>query len=174
MDFRAVKCLPVFSCDFEEDLLSSCLVKSETIKPKICIGTSSGTIKIFNKGQWDNYTSQILLSKKKDVSSVDIIMTWNDDIVIASGNDGVIRVLNIDPNIPLGILGCEDSSVDVLAKTYDGEWILSGGDKKITAWKAIWNDHFKKHDKPDQDLSDQVRKKKLMLDKDMSFFKDLT
>ncbi|EMR09360.1 hypothetical protein PNEG_02310 [Pneumocystis murina B123] len=174
LDFRIVKCLPVFSYDFGEDLLSSCLVKSETIKPKICIGTASGMIKIFNKGEWDNHTSQILLSKKKHMLSVDIMMAWNDDIIVASGNDGVIRVLNIHPNIPLGILGYQDSSIDVLAKTYDNDWILSGGDKKIIAWKANWNDNFKKHNKFNQDTSDQARKKKLMLDKDMSFFKDLT
>ncbi|KTW26384.1 hypothetical protein T552_02866 [Pneumocystis carinii B80] len=174
VDFRIDKCLPIYSYEFGEDLLSSCLVKSETIKPKICIGTVSGMIKIFNKGEWDNDTSQILLSGKKNMLSIDVMMAWNDDIIIVSGNDGVIRVLNIHPNIPLGILGYQDSSVDVLAKTYDDKWILSGGDKKITAWKANWSNNLKKHDRSNQELSDQVHKKKLMLDKDMSFFEGLT
>ncbi|KAG5519600.1 hypothetical protein PMAC_001755 [Pneumocystis sp. 'macacae'] len=172
-DFRSWKLLAV--SENEDDFLSSCLVKSQSKNSKICIGTASGTVKIFNKGEWNNYADQILLYKKKGVLSVDSMISWNDDMIVIGGNNGVIQLLNIHPNRQLGIIGYQKSGVDVLAKTYDAKWILSGGDREINAWKVDWDaDNRKNHEICDDITNELLKRKKSILNEQTSFFLDLT
>ncbi|KAG5440486.1 hypothetical protein PCK2_000420 [Pneumocystis canis] len=176
LDLCASKSLPVLSENQEDDLLSSCYVKFQTNHPKICIGTASGAIRVFNKNKWDTYTNQILLSDKKNMLNINTMITWNNDIIVAGTSNGTIHVLNIHPNRHMGIIGDHDSDVDVLVKTYDAEWILSGGNRKINAWKMdLRTDNWKNCQ--DNEISGYQRKKhekKSMRNKQKSFFADLT
>ncbi|CCJ30003.1 unnamed protein product [Pneumocystis jirovecii] len=172
-DFRLWKLLAV--SENEDDFLSSCLVKSQSKNPKICIGTASGTVKIFNKGEWDKYADQILLYKKKSVLSVDSMISWNDDTIIVGGSNGVIQLLNIHPNRQMGIIGHQKTGVDVLAKTYDAKWILSGEDREINAWKVNWGvDGWENHETCDDTANKSLKHKKNILDNQTSFFSNLT
>ncbi|KAG5437389.1 hypothetical protein PCANB_000820 [Pneumocystis canis] len=177
LDLRSSKSSLVLSENQEDDLLSSCFVKFQTNSLKICIGTASGAVKIFNKDKWDTYTDQILLSDKKNMLNINTMITWNNDIIIAGTSNGMIHILNIQPNRHMGIIGYQDSEVDVLAKTYDAEWILSGGNRKINAWKIDLDASNSKSREKYKDTSRQQlkkHKKNPMQNEHTSFFAGLT
>lgn len=91
--------------DADDELLSVCIVRQGQ---KIVCGTTSGVLHIYSWGYWNDCSDRF----PGHPESVTGIVAFDDETVLTGSSDGLIRVLNIQPNTMLGVLG-EHSDFDI-------------------------------------------------------------
>eukprot|EP00939_MAST-03C_sp_MAST-3C-sp1_P002967 g2967.t1 len=87
--------------DQEDELLSVAVMKNGK---KVVVGTQEGNILIFSSGKWRDQSDRF----PGHPDSVNTLVAINDDIALSGCSDGVIRLLGIQPNKLLGIIGHHD------------------------------------------------------------------
>lgn len=102
----------------EDELTCICLVKNGT---KLVVGTESGTLLLFNVGEWGDHTDRIKLTH----GPIESIVKWNESIIVVSCDDGSIYSVNIFPNsVGKCLQGPDANSLDSLILSLDSQTLL--------------------------------------------------
>ena len=127
-DVRAGK-LWARSDPLDDELLSLCVLKGGK---KVLCGTEGGPVGIFSWGDWGDVSDRLL----GHPSSVDALVTHDDDHVITGSADGLVRLVGVHPNRVLGVVGDHgDAPVEALAIGSTGEVLASAGhDHTVRLW----------------------------------------
>ena len=91
--------------DADDELLSVALVRCGK---KVVCGTTSGVLNIYSWGYWNDCSDRF----PGHPDSVTSIVAFDEETILTGSSDGLIRVLNIQPNKMLGVLG-EHSNFDI-------------------------------------------------------------
>ncbi|CAN0092254.1 unnamed protein product, partial [Hapterophycus canaliculatus] len=83
----------------EDELLSIQIVKASE-RPVVC-GTQNGVLVSWPWGTWGDRSSRF----RGHPHSVDALLTLDEDTVLTGSSDGIIRVVSIQPDKFLGLLG---------------------------------------------------------------------
>ncbi|ORY86315.1 WD40-repeat-containing domain protein, partial [Protomyces lactucae-debilis] len=139
--------------DQEDDLTCCTMTKQSSKKPKLIVGTASGVIEIFNKGDYGDCNDRILppaeasskgkrggRNKADDEIGVECLARIDEEHVLVGGSDGKIRVLQVLPNKYLRVLGDfgEEHQEPVEAVVIQEEWVfaISGPKLRIFSLEA--------------------------------------
>eukprot|EP00752_Nemacystus_decipiens_P005547 g5019.t1 len=115
----------------EDELLSIQIVKNGS---RVVCGTQNGVLVSWPWGTWGDRSSRF----RGHPHSVDTLLTLDEDTVLTGSSDGIIRVVSIQPDKFLGLLGDhEDFPVESIQFSRDKMWIGSvSHDNKIRFWHA--------------------------------------
>ena len=115
--------------DEDEELLSVvCLKRGK----KVVCGTQLGVLQIFSWGKLGDVTDRF----PGHPQSVDTLLKIDEGTVCSGSSDGLVRVLSIQPNKMLGVVGEHaDFPVERIAKSHDG-WLLGSisHDETLRFW----------------------------------------
>jgi WD40 repeat protein len=102
----------------EDELTCCCLVKNGT---KLAVGTDSGTLLLFNVGEWGDHTDRIKMSH----GAIESIIKLNESIVIVGFDDGSIYTVNLFPNsIGKCLHAPNPNTYDSLMLSFDSKLVL--------------------------------------------------
>ncbi|CAM9783246.1 unnamed protein product [Ectocarpus sp. 12 AP-2014] len=115
----------------EDELLSIQIVKNGS---RVVCGTQNGVLVSWPWGTWGDRSSRF----RGHPHSVDTLLTLDEDTVLTGSSDGIIRVVSIQPDKFLGLLGDhEDFPVESIQFSRDKMWIGSvSHDNNIRFWHA--------------------------------------
>ena len=91
--------------DADDELLSVAVVRAGQ---KVVCGTTSGVLNIYSWGAWNDCSDRF----PGHPDSVTSVIAIDEETVLTGSSDGLIRVVNIQPNKFLGVLG-EHSEFDI-------------------------------------------------------------
>jgi len=131
MDTSRIKLKHRSEDDADDELLSVCVVRQGQ---KVVCGTTSGVLNIYSWGYWNDCSDRF----PGHPESVTGIVAFDEETVLTGSSDGLIRVLNIQPNKMLGVLG-EHSDFDMerLALTRDKKSLASiSHDHTLKLWNS--------------------------------------
>lgn len=129
IDLRTKKIKETSEGDADDELLSVVVVKGGR---KIVCGTTSGVLDIWSWGYWNDCSDRF----PGHPDSVTSIVKYDEDSVLTASSDGIIRVLNIQPNKMVGVLG-EHGEFDIerLAASSDMQMLASAShDNTVKIW----------------------------------------
>ncbi|CAM9857558.1 unnamed protein product [Pylaiella littoralis] len=133
----------------EDELLSIQIVKHGS---RVVCGTQNGVLVSWPWGTWGDRSSRF----RGHPHSVDTLLTLDEDTVLTGSSDGIIRVVSIQPDKFLGLLGDhEDFPVESIQFSRDKTWIGSvSHDDKIRFWHAgyLFEDD---DDEDDEDVEEE-------------------
>jgi len=89
------------SDDQEDELLSCVIMKGSN---KVVCGTQGGALAIWSWGKWLDQNDRFMGHPE----SVDALLKLDEDTLITGSSDGLVRVVEIQPNKLLGVLGNHD------------------------------------------------------------------
>lgn len=115
--------------DEDEELLSVVCLKRGR---KVVCGTQLGVLQVFSCGKLGDVTDRF----PGHPQSVDTLLKIDEGTVCSGSSDGLVRVLSIQPNKMLGVLGEHaDFPVERIAKSCDG-WVLGSisHDETLRFW----------------------------------------
>lgn len=115
----------------EDELLSIQILKHGS---RVVCGTQNGVLVTWPWGTWGDRSSRF----RGHPHSVDTLLKLDEDTVLTGSSDGIIRVVSIQPDKFLGLLGDhEDFPVESIKFSRDKTWIGSvSHDDKIRFWHA--------------------------------------
>jgi WD repeat-containing protein 55 len=116
----------------DDELLSLCIIKDGK---KVICGTTEGVLSIFSYGTWGDVSDRY----PGHPSSIDAILKIDEDTILTGSSDGLIRVISIQPNQLLGILGDnhEGFPIEQLQFTCNKSYVGSiTHDSYIRLWDA--------------------------------------
>jgi len=127
-DIRAGKMNSV-SDYMTEELLSVVILKNGS---KVVCGSQDGVLCVFSTGQWADLSDRV----PGHPNSVDTMIKLDEDTLVSGSSDGLIRIMQIQPNKPLGVIGDhEDFPVEKIAISYDRKLIAScSHDNTVKFW----------------------------------------
>lgn len=88
-----------------DELLSCCVVKNGEF---ICSGTQEGVVNIY---RWDD-EEEIADRITGHPESIDGMLKIDEDTICTGSDDGVLRVVQIIPNLFLGVVGMHEFPVE--------------------------------------------------------------
>nr|CAD7572103.1 unnamed protein product [Timema californicum] len=113
---------------YDTELTSLCLMRSDS---KLLVGSSKGTMFLFNWGQF-GYHSDEFPGVKQSINSM---IPITENIVVTACEDGVLRATHLFPQRHLGVAGQHQFSVECLDISGDGTFIASSShDQLIKFW----------------------------------------
>lgn len=119
--------------DFQDDeLLSLCLIKNGR---KVLCGTTEGVLAIFSFGCWGDVSDRF----PGHPSSIDAILKVDEDTVLTGSSDGFIRVVSIQPDMLIGVLGDNHEGFPIEKLQYSANQTHVGSvthDNYIRLWDA--------------------------------------
>ncbi|TXT05048.1 hypothetical protein VHUM_03868 [Vanrija humicola] len=121
IDIRSSKAEPLtVSEDQEDELLSIAPIKGGS---KVVVGTGLGILTVWNrKLGWGDCVDRI----PGHPASVDAIVALTDDCIATGSEDGLVRVMQIQPNKFLGVIATHDEyPIERLALDRNGKWLGS-------------------------------------------------
>ncbi|BFZ63040.1 hypothetical protein YB2330_004152 [Saitoella coloradoensis] len=147
--------------DQEDDLTSCALVKNGR---KLVVGQAEGVCTLFNvmkdNSQWGDHVDRI----PGHPGSIDAMIAIDQDRVVTGCSDGIVRILNIQPNKFNGVLGAheEGMGVECMDLMRGGEWVASGGGSEVLFHRieADEEDEDKRDRTNDSDSDDDEPRKK--------------
>ncbi|XP_045520685.1 WD repeat-containing protein 55 homolog [Pieris brassicae] len=117
IDLKASK-IYTASEQYEAELTCLGLFRSET---KLLVGTSVGKFYLFNWKQFGYHSDEYVGQKH----SIQCMIPITQNIVVSSGEDGIIRAAHMFPQRQLGIVGQHTLPVECLDISHDGQYIAS-------------------------------------------------
>ncbi len=91
-------CLHRKSDDQEDELLSMCIMKRGK---KVVCGTQNGVINFWSWNTWGDISDRF----PGHPQSIDALLKVDEDTLLTGSSDGVVRVLQVQPDKLLGVLG---------------------------------------------------------------------
>lgn len=153
LDLRTNKVRETSEGDADDELLSVVVIKGGT---KIVCGTTSGVLNIWSWGYWNDCSDRF----PGHPDSVTSIVKYDEDSVLTASSDGIIRVLNIQPNTMVGVLGEHgDFDIERLAASSDMQMMASAShDNTVKIWDlSILVDD----DEEDEEDNDEEEERKM-------------
>jgi len=128
-DLRSNKIKYTSEGDADDELLSVAVVKNGR---KVVCGTTSGVLNIWSWGYWQDCSDRF----PGHPDSVTSIVKFDEDTILTASSDGLIRVLSIQPNKMLGVLGAHSNfDIERLAATADRSLLASAShDNSVKIW----------------------------------------
>ncbi|KAK9804016.1 hypothetical protein WJX73_001515 [Symbiochloris irregularis] len=105
LDLRANKVLAKSDGDPDDELLSVATVKNGAL---VACGAQSGGIDLFQWGQFEARMERITGCP----ASVDALASYDSDTLIAGCEDGLLRLLNVQPNKAFGVVPRDSTAKD--------------------------------------------------------------
>ncbi len=154
IDIRTRKIKETSEGDADDELLSVVVMKGGK---KIVCGTTSGVLDIWSWGYWNDCSDRF----PGHPDSVTSIVKYDEDSVLTASSDGIIRVLNIQPNKMVGVLG-EHGEFDIerLAASSDMQMLASAShDNTVKIWDlSILVDDDEVEEEEEEDGEEETRK----------------
>ncbi|KAJ9581790.1 hypothetical protein L9F63_003859 [Diploptera punctata] len=120
--------LHIQSEEYEHELTCMATIKNET---KLLVGSSNGILYLFNWGEFGYHSDEFPGMKQ----AISCMVPVTENVVVCSGEDGVLRGLHFFPQRHLGVVGQHQFAVESLDISYDGEFIAScSHDQVIRFW----------------------------------------
>lgn len=130
IDLRNHKLKNRSETDADDELLSVTVIKSGR---KIVCGTTSGVLNVWSWGYWNDCSDRF----PGHPDSVTCLLKMDEDTILSASSDGLIRVLSVQPNKMLGILGDHgDLDVERITATADQRLLASMSHDSIV---KIWD-----------------------------------
>ena len=128
-DVRKGKVIAHSEEDADDELLSVALLKGGK---KIACGTTTGVVALWSWGYWNDCSDRF----PGHPESVTSLIAWDEDTLISASGDGLIRVLSVQPNRMLGVLGEHgDLDVERLAMDSAKKYLASAShDDSVKIW----------------------------------------
>lgn len=107
---------------------------------KVVVGAEDGAINIFNVNEYGNISDRFPINcsrRKHGECSVDSIEVISNDLIVATGSDCKLRLVNMFPNRVLFEANEYESSVETLAWNPDTELILSSETNVVFVHKVV-------------------------------------
>lgn len=174
-DLKAGKFLVACDNHRKEEFLSLSFVKNESL---LIVGCQTGALRYFAKDQWEVQKSGF----SGHPESIDAMITINEDMIATGSCDGLIRLINIQPNEFMGVIGEHPGyPIERLSLSQDKEFLASSShDYMVKFWNlsTFWSDENSKESTEynrERQLQRQLRQSKLRPSKrdHINFFKYL-
>lgn len=126
---------------------------------KIVTGTQDGVILIFSWGKWGDCSDRY----PGHPESVDSMLVLDQNTVLTGSSDGLIRVVSVQPNKVLGVVGDHDDfPVEGMRKSSDGRLLASfAHDERIRFWDlSVFADDEDEDVNEDENNDDQMDERK--------------
>lgn len=94
------------SDEADDELLSLAVLKGGR---KVVCGTQLGALSVFSWGEWDAASDRY----PGHPSSVDSLVKIDEDTVLTGSSDGVIRIVQVQPNALLGVVGATHDDMPI-------------------------------------------------------------
>lgn len=108
------------------------LFRSDT---KLLVGSSKGKLYLFNWKEFGLHSDEYIGQKQ----SIQCMVPITQNIVVTSGEDGVLRATHMFPQRHLGIVGQHQLPVEHLDISYDGQYIAScSHDDTVKFWNISY------------------------------------
>ncbi|CAG9784463.1 unnamed protein product [Diatraea saccharalis] len=131
IDMRASK-IYVTSEDYDSELTCMGLFRSET---KLLVGSSTGKFYLFNWKEFGLHSDEFIGQKH----AIQCMLPITQNIVVTSGEDGILRAAHMFPQRQLGIVGQHKMPVEVLDISHDGQYIAScSHDNDVKFWNISY------------------------------------
>merc|ERR1711939_1280309 len=113
----------------DEELLSLVLIKNGK---KVVCGTQDGVLGVFTWGIWADVADRI----PGHPSSVETMLKLDEDTILTGSSDGLIRIMQINPNKLLGVVGDHDDfPIEKIAMLHDRNLLTScSHDNTVQFW----------------------------------------
>ena len=125
------------SDDQEDELLAFSFIKEGS---KVVVGTQEGALLIFSQGRWQDQSDRF----PGHPDSVNAVVAIDEDTVLTGAGDGLIRLVSVQPNRLLGIVGDHDDfPIETLRTSTDRRRLGSSShDNSIKIWDIayFWDD----------------------------------
>lgn len=107
------------SDDQEDELLSIKVIKNGR---KVVCGTGEGVLAVWSYGTWGDVSDRF----PGHPASVDALLKIDEDTLLTGSSDGLIRVVSVQPDKLLGVLGDHDGfPIEKLEMSADGAYVGS-------------------------------------------------
>ncbi|RVE47761.1 hypothetical protein evm_007516 [Chilo suppressalis] len=131
VDLKASK-IYITSEDYDSELTCMGLFRSES---KLLVGSSAGKLYLFNWKEFGFHSDEFIGQKH----AIQCMLPITQNIVITSGEDGILRAAHMFPQRQLGIVGQHRMPVEVLDISYDGQYIAScSHDNDVKFWNISY------------------------------------
>lgn len=118
--------------EYDSELTCLGLFKNET---KILAGSSKGKMYLFNWGEFGLHTDEYMGLKQ----SISCMVPVTDNIVVISGEDGILRAAHLYPHKQLGVVGQHSMSVEKIDISNNGHYIASfSHNNDIKFWNSLY------------------------------------
>lgn len=99
--------------DADDELLSAAVIKGGR---KVIAGTQSGVLNIYSWGAMNDCSDRF----PGHPESVDSLVKFDEDTILTGSSDGAIRIVNVQPNRLLGLVGTHtDLPIECLSLSTD-------------------------------------------------------
>ncbi|GAB4816296.1 hypothetical protein N2152v2_003342 [Parachlorella kessleri] len=128
-DLRTNKVRASSEGDADDELLSVVAIKHGK---KLVCGSQSGVLDVWSWGFWNDCSDRF----PGHPSSVDAILKYDEDSVLTGSSDGLIRLVSLQPNKMLGVIGEHaDFPIERLALSSDRAFLASAShDNSVKLW----------------------------------------
>ncbi|XP_023955247.1 WD repeat-containing protein 55 homolog [Bicyclus anynana] len=117
---------------YEADLTCMGLFRSET---KLLVGSSIGKFYLFNWKEFGLHSDEYIGHKH----SIQCMIPITQNIVVSSGEDGILRAAHMFPQRQLGVVGQHSLPVEALDISHDGQYIAScSHDNDVKFWNISY------------------------------------
>ncbi|XP_013200488.1 WD repeat-containing protein 55 homolog [Amyelois transitella] len=131
VDLKASK-IYTTSEEYDAELTCMGLFRSDT---KLLVGSSKGKFYLFNWREFGLHSDEYIGQKQ----SIQCMVPITQNIVVSSGEDGVLRAAHMFPQRQLGIVGQHRLPVERLDISYDGQFIAScSHDNDVKFWNISY------------------------------------
>jgi WD40 repeat protein len=129
VDLRQRKVKATSEGDADDELLAVAVVKRGR---KVVCGTTSGVLDVWSWGYWNDCSDRF----PGHPECVNAVLAYDEDTVLTGSSDGLIRILSVQPNKMLGVLGEHaDFDVERLAASGDLAFLASAShDNTVKVW----------------------------------------
>eukprot|EP00979_Chaetoceros_neogracilis_P014083 scaffold4425_cov281-Chaetoceros_neogracile.AAC.4 len=134
----------------EDELLSMCLMKNGK---KIVCGTQQGVLNFWSWGTWGDISDRY----PGHPQSIDALLKIDENTLLTGSSDGVVRVLEVQPDQLLGVLGSHDGFPVEKLRFGAGKKVIGSlsHDFKVRLWDASI---FYDDDEIDEDMEEMDSK----------------
>mmetsp|Transcript_36155 Transcript_36155/g.79135 ORF Transcript_36155/g.79135 Transcript_36155/m.79135 type:complete len:518 (+) Transcript_36155:63-1616(+) len=142
---------PRLSDDQEDELLSVAVIKNGR---KVVCGTGEGVLAVWSWGTWGDVSDRF----PGHPNSIEALLKVDEDTILTGSSDGLIRIVQIQPDKLLGVLGEHDGfPVESLRYSSRREYVSSlSHDALIRMWDAsLLHDNDDDDNDSDEDSEDE-------------------
>eukprot|EP01117_Protostelium_nocturnum_P015807 TRINITY_DN6159_c0_g1_i1.p1 TRINITY_DN6159_c0_g1~~TRINITY_DN6159_c0_g1_i1.p1 ORF type:complete len:406 (-),score=143.81 TRINITY_DN6159_c0_g1_i1:79-1296(-) len=144
------------SDNIEEEIMSVKIVKDGK---KVVTGTGGGQINVWKWGYWGDFEDRLLGHPQ----SVDCMNIVDQDTILTGSSDGIIRIIQINPNQMLGVVGEHGPlPLERMAMTSDNKFLVTAShDMNLKFWdiQYLYEDDDEEEEEGEGEEKEEVEEK---------------